>query len=196
MVFGTLTAATSKLLLAICATEMVVGVISWQWLAEKPRVNENRLSPQARSKHTLYLLGLLFLLVIAVTIGGILSHFDRSFYIDDHPHNSGGMLSPAHYYIFTICYPAYFFTGVTMYTLVKKWIPSLLPKLKWPILIAAGIPFLFIPAIDGNLLDQNITVPAAIYVAFYWIINIVWLGAGLAPIGFQTLKRFMAELSL
>ena len=196
MAFGTLTAATTKLLLAIFTTEMVVGLLSWQWLAEKPRVNEQRLSPQARSKYYLYLLGLLFLLVIAVTVGGVLSHFDRSYYINDHPHNSAGSLSPAHYYIFTVCYPAYFFTGIAMYMLVKKWIPSLMPKLKWPILIACGIPFLFIPSIDGSLLDQNITVPAAIYVAFYWIINIVWLGAGLAPITFHTLKRLMTELSL
>jgi len=82
-----------------------------------------------------------------------------------------------------------------MYILVKKYLPSLVPKLKWPIIISAAIPFVFIPAIDGNLLDQTITIPEALYIAFYWIANFAWIGLGLGPIAYYAFKRFMGELT-
>ncbi len=196
MEFGTLTAYQSKLLVTIFLIETGAGLWLWTWLAAKGSASESSLSPKGRSRLYLYVFLLLLLLVLAVTLGGILSHFDRPWYAIRGVTNGGWVLSPAHYLIFLICYPAYIFLGGAIHILLKNWLPDLLLELKWPLVISVAVPFSFIPAIDGNLLDQNLTTAESFYITIYWVANLVWIIFGIVPVGFITLKRFMNELDL
>jgi len=196
MSFGTLSSSEINLLLVIFACEVAAGFWLWRRIATAYINDERSLSPQQRSWLYFYVLALLLILVIAVTLGGILSHFDREWYIKLGAPKTNWVLSPAHYYIFMLCYPIYISVGACMYLLVNNHLPSLIEKLKYPIIISAGVPLIFIPAIDGNLLSYDVTVPEILYVSFYWTASAAWLGFGIAPITYNTMKRFVGELSL
>ena len=195
MTFGILSPHEINLLLAIFMVEVATGFWMWRRLVTARIKDENSLSPQQRSWLYFYILALVLILVIAVTLGGILSHFDREWYIKMGAPEPSWTLSPAHYYIFLICYPVYVTVGLCMHILVKNHLPSLIDTLKRPIIIATAVPLIFIPAIDGNLLGANVTVPEMLYVGFYWIASAIWLGLGIAPITYNTMKRFVGELS-
>ena len=196
MSFGTLSSSEMNILLVIFVCEIAAGLWLWRRIATANVNDERNLSPQQRSWLYFYILALLLILVIAVTLGGILSHFDREWYIKLGAPENSWVLSPAHYYIFLLCYPIYISVGASMHLLVKKHLPSLIETLKRPIFISAALPLIFIPAIDGNLLSNNVTVPEILYVSFYWVASAIWLGLGIAPITYNTMKRFVGELSL
>lgn len=196
MAFGTLSAGESQILIAIFLAELAFGFGLWRWLVAHGKIGAEHLEPS--KKRRLYLLILVFLLahIIAVSLGGFFSHFDRPWFAVAGAMEKGWVLSPAHYYIFFTCYPAYLIFGGAIYILVNNWLPDLWPSIKWPLIIVIGIPFIFIPALDGNLLDQNITIPESIYVTFYWVANLVWVALGIIPITYYAFRNFISDLSI
>ena len=194
MELGILTTAESYLLIAIFFFEAVIGLLLWKWLRALGRGDEDSLSSSQRIRCYFLVLFFLALLVLSVTVGGVLSHFDRPWYAVQNLPGGQWVFSPAHYYIFLGCYPCYIIFGAGIYILLRNWLPSLLLALKVPLVISVFVPFVFVPAVDGNLLDLNITLMETAYITFYWAANLLWIVFGILPIAYSILLRLMEDI--
>ena len=194
MMLDNLGSTESVLLASVFILEIGAGFWFLKWLKTPGRTEQYNLTARQRIRCYFLILLMLLLLVLSVTLGGILSHFDRPWYAVQGLNSNQWVLSKAHYYIFLICYPAYLIFGRAIYILLNNWLTELLPKLKKATLISSVIPFTFIPAVDGNLLDLNITFFESVYIAFYWVANLVWLAMGIIPITYTMLKGLVNDL--
>ena len=191
MTIANLSPGLSVLLLGILFVELAIGALLWRWASNTP-------TPTADSPPNLtYLvaiLALLLVLIITVTTGSILAQMDRPFYAAGGVSTSEWILTPAHYIMFLTCYPIYFITGAIFYHLIKKNDPAALPQMKWVIIAATVMPLMFIPAVNGDLLDKKVTTWETIYLGFYQAANVAWIILGLVPLGLYATRRIMASL--
>jgi len=195
MTFANLSSDLAGILLIILLMEITIGAGLF-WRLHKAKSTSRESAPgQTSLTYLLSLLGVLFVLIITVTIGGILAQMDRPFYAAGGATSTEWTLSPAHYIIFLTCYPVYLMLGALTYLIVKQNDPLALPTLRWSILLASLMPMMFIPAVNGELLDNKTTPWETVYLGAYQVANIAWIALGLLPIGLYAVRKIMSGLS-
>jgi len=195
MTFTTLSPELGKILIIIFLIEITIGAGLWWRLAKTNEATTNTPEKGRSLTYLLTLFGALFALILTVTIGGILAQMDRPFYAAGGATSSEWTLSPAHYIIFLTCYPVYLMLGALTYLIVKRNDPLALPSLRWSIMLASLMPMMFIPAVNGELLDNKTTTWETVYLGAYQVANIAWIALGLLPIGLYAVRKIMSGLS-
>ena len=199
MTIANLSPGLSNLLIGIFLLELSIGAVLWWWLAKTKGAQLKATQPKSDTiapdqSYLIAIMALLLVLIITVTGGSILAQMDRPFYAAGGVGTSQWILTPAHYIMFLTCFPVYFITGALIYLLVKKHDPASLPKLKWFILVACLMPLMFIPAVNGDLLDNKVTMWETVYLGFYQAANIAWIAVGLVPVGLYAVRKILSGL--
>jgi methane/ammonia monooxygenase subunit C len=163
----------------------LMGAAIWLvlWMTRPP--NDAELDRSQRLwRHLAVLAWLIIFVSVVFLAAGVLVHQDAAWYQTADPGEQ--RLPPAFRTIVFLCYPAYTAIGGALYLYLKTRLPGLLASLRWPLFVAVGAPFLFLPASDPAIFDQRLTLSEGLYLAAYWGTMFLWLAFGMAPLVITT----------